>query len=251
MNNDQPEQGIETRADALRELQVKLNEALQALPHTQRIAIVLKEIDGLPIESIAEISSCSIQSVFSHVNAAQKKLEKNLGAYMRSSELLRGTSWNIGDLLRLKKMETPGELYFDRFLAEFHRYQRASILQERSAWREFFESCSEFLFTVPRPVAAIATVVAIAAIVALVNPISGRVDSGPSFVSVPQMDKVVTDVFVPEKKGLMDVSVHYADPLLQQPELQRPIPVVEEQDLSAPRYVTGNTASSYDATLAF
>ena len=37
---------------------------------------------------------------------------------------------DLQKLLRLKRLETPGQEYFDRFVDAFHTYQRREILQE-------------------------------------------------------------------------------------------------------------------------
>lgn len=43
-------------------------------------------------------------------------------------------------LLRVKKLESPGDAYFDAFLAEFHRYQRAGLMREPSVWERLMEA---------------------------------------------------------------------------------------------------------------
>jgi len=43
-------------------------------------------------------------------------------------------------LLRLKRLETPGKAYFDRFVDAFHQYQRQEILREEpwyAKWLRF------------------------------------------------------------------------------------------------------------------
>lgn len=61
-----------------REMQELLAAGLQSLPEKYRIAIVLKDIDGLSYEEIAEIMECEIGTVKSRLSRARAMLRKVL-----------------------------------------------------------------------------------------------------------------------------------------------------------------------------
>jgi RNA polymerase sigma factor (sigma-70 family) len=67
----------------LRELQEKLNEALQKLSIKHRTVITLFEIDGLSHAEIADIMECSEGTVRSRLHYAKQFLQGELGKYLR------------------------------------------------------------------------------------------------------------------------------------------------------------------------
>jgi RNA polymerase sigma-70 factor (ECF subfamily) len=79
---------LATRAGAekpalLRELQEKLNEALQALSMKHRTVVVLYEIDGLSHGEIAQVMNCSEGTVRSRLHYAKTRLQAELQDYLR------------------------------------------------------------------------------------------------------------------------------------------------------------------------
>lgn len=68
----------------LRELQQKLNEAMQKLSIPHRTVITLFEIDGLSHSEIAEVMGCSEGTVRSRLHYAKQFLQGELGKYLRS-----------------------------------------------------------------------------------------------------------------------------------------------------------------------
>ena len=62
----------------IKELQHKLNEALQKLSVKHRTVIVLFEIDNLSHQEIAEIMNCSVGTVRSRLHYAKKQLQSEL-----------------------------------------------------------------------------------------------------------------------------------------------------------------------------
>ncbi|HTL67120.1 MAG TPA: sigma-70 family RNA polymerase sigma factor [Lacunisphaera sp.] len=68
----------------LRELQEKLNEALQKLSIAHRTVITLFEIDGLSHAEIAEIMGCSEGTVRSRLHYAKQFLQGELSRYLHS-----------------------------------------------------------------------------------------------------------------------------------------------------------------------
>lgn len=68
----------------LKELQEKLNEALQKLSIPHRTVITLFEIDGLSHSEIAEVVGCSEGTVRSRLHYAKQFLQGELGKYLRA-----------------------------------------------------------------------------------------------------------------------------------------------------------------------
>ena len=65
-----------------RELQEKLNEALQKLSIKHRTVITLFEIEGLSHEEIARVMRCSVGTVRSRVHYAKQLLQAELQPYL-------------------------------------------------------------------------------------------------------------------------------------------------------------------------
>ncbi|MSU71523.1 MAG: sigma-70 family RNA polymerase sigma factor [Opitutus sp.] len=71
------------RDSYVRELQEKLNEAMQKLSITHRTVVTLFEIDGLSHQEIAEIMDCSVGTVRSRLHYAKQLLQSELQPYLR------------------------------------------------------------------------------------------------------------------------------------------------------------------------
>jgi RNA polymerase sigma factor (sigma-70 family) len=67
----------------VRELQEKLNEAMQKLSIKHRTVVTLFEIDGLSHQEIAEVMDCSVGTVRSRLHYAKQLLQSELQPYMR------------------------------------------------------------------------------------------------------------------------------------------------------------------------
>jgi RNA polymerase sigma factor (sigma-70 family) len=67
----------------VRELQDKLNEAMQKLSINHRTVVTLFEIDGLGHQEIAEIMGCSVGTVRSRLHYAKQLLQAELQPYIR------------------------------------------------------------------------------------------------------------------------------------------------------------------------
>ena len=67
----------------VRELQEKLNEAMQQLSIKHRTVITLFEIDGLSHQEIAEVMNCSVGTVRSRLHYAKQLLQAELQNYIR------------------------------------------------------------------------------------------------------------------------------------------------------------------------
>ena len=67
----------------VRELQEKLNEAMQKLSIKHRTVVPLFEIDGLSHQEIAEVMNCSVGTVRSRLHYAKQLLQSELQPYIR------------------------------------------------------------------------------------------------------------------------------------------------------------------------
>jgi RNA polymerase sigma-70 factor (ECF subfamily) len=67
----------------VRELQEKLNEAMQKLSIKHRTVVTLFEIDGLSHEQIAEVVGCSVGTVRSRLHYAKQILQSELQSYLK------------------------------------------------------------------------------------------------------------------------------------------------------------------------
>ncbi len=68
----------------VKELQEKLNEAMQKLSIKHRTVVTLFEIDGLSHEEIADVMNCSVGTVRSRLHYAKQLLQSELQVYVRS-----------------------------------------------------------------------------------------------------------------------------------------------------------------------
>jgi len=66
----------------VRELQEKLNDAMQKLSINHRTVVTLFEIDGLSHQEIAEVMSCSVGTVRSRLHYAKQLLQAELQPYL-------------------------------------------------------------------------------------------------------------------------------------------------------------------------
>jgi len=67
----------------VRELQEKLNDAMQKLSIKHRTVVTLFEIDGLSHQEIADVMDCSVGTVRSRLHYAKQLLQAELQPYMR------------------------------------------------------------------------------------------------------------------------------------------------------------------------
>jgi len=71
------------RSILVKELQEKLNEALQKLSPKQRVVVVLFEIEGLGHQEISEVVGCSVGTVRSRLHYAKQQLQAHLQDYLQ------------------------------------------------------------------------------------------------------------------------------------------------------------------------
>lgn len=63
---------------ASEQLQAVINEAIQSLPEDLRVALTLREYDGLSYEEIAQVMDCPVGTVRSRIFRAREVVEKNI-----------------------------------------------------------------------------------------------------------------------------------------------------------------------------
>ena len=81
----QPAEGPEKRPDRIflyKELEEKVNEALGKIPADQRMALVLREVEGLSYQEIADSMRCSIGTVMSRLHYGRKRMQDLLKGYV-------------------------------------------------------------------------------------------------------------------------------------------------------------------------
>ncbi len=82
----QPAEEPERRPDRIflyKEMEGKVNEALNELPPDQRTAIVLREVEGLSYQEIAETMKSSIGTVMSRLHYGRRKMQELLRNYLK------------------------------------------------------------------------------------------------------------------------------------------------------------------------
>lgn len=78
-DNPSPEEELTTQ-----EFYDRLQEAIADLPEVFRTTIVLREIEGMPYEEIAEITGVSLGTVKSRIARARSRLQSHLQGYLDS-----------------------------------------------------------------------------------------------------------------------------------------------------------------------
>jgi hypothetical protein len=147
----------------------------------------------------------------------------------------------LRSLLQLKKLETPGSQYFDAFLDEFHRYQRAEILRTPT-WQERVSEWIHAWAHVPRVTSwtaagAVACMLLLLGIAGLHHdePVSGLTASAPAHSEVDYVQPTSSSaalINAPEELGIATASSF-------------------DKDFASPRYVTGQVLVAYDTSIAF
>jgi RNA polymerase sigma-70 factor (ECF subfamily) len=82
----EPAEDPERRPDRIffyKELEGKVNEALNRLPVDQRTAIVLREIEGLSYQEIAKTMKSSLGTAMSRLHYGRRRLQELLKDYLR------------------------------------------------------------------------------------------------------------------------------------------------------------------------
>lgn len=80
-SDDPPDQGVEANQEqgiALAQARAQLAHVLDQLDEEKRTVFVLFDIEGIPMEEVAEIVACPLQTAYSRLYAARRKVEASL-----------------------------------------------------------------------------------------------------------------------------------------------------------------------------
>ncbi len=89
--SDEPEKGPE-RVLLQKELEERVKMAMEKLPAEQRAAIILKDVEGLSYQEMAEAMGCSIGTVMSRLHYGRKRMQELLKDYVEFHGQSRDTS---------------------------------------------------------------------------------------------------------------------------------------------------------------
>ncbi|MDF7801460.1 sigma-70 family RNA polymerase sigma factor [Pontiellaceae bacterium B1224] len=81
--SDLTTKGSPLRSISLSELQIKLNEALQALSEKHRTVVVMHDMQGIPHDEIAKIVGASVGTVRSRLFYARRQMQNELSEFMK------------------------------------------------------------------------------------------------------------------------------------------------------------------------
>jgi len=162
----------------------------------------------------------------------------------------------IGKLLRLKRHEQPPPGYFEDFLHEFHRRQRAELLRQ-PLWRIALQRAHDFMFQVNVPsltsYPAAAAAVLIGAAVLTLNVYRAPETNSAATVAVVQPVMPVAATPIDDDGPALSLSapVSRTRPIASQT-FRMPEPSAQTHGRAAtPRYVLDSTPVSYEASLRF
>ncbi|MHB1190258.1 MAG: RNA polymerase sigma factor, partial [Armatimonadota bacterium] len=65
-----------------RELEIKIQEAVQSLPPEYRVVVVLRDMHGLSYKEIAEAAGLSLENVKARIFRARAAIRRRLGSYI-------------------------------------------------------------------------------------------------------------------------------------------------------------------------
>ena len=163
----------------------------------------------------------------------------------------------IGKLLRLKRYEQPPPGYFEDFLHEFHRRQRAELLKQ-PLWSVALQRAHDFMFQVNVPsltsYPAAAAAVLICAAVLTLNVYRAPERDNAATVALVQPVVPATATLVDDEGPALSLSAPVTRPTrpIASQTFRMPEPTAQTHGRAAtPRYVLDSTPVSYEASLRF
>ena len=159
---------------------------------------------------------------------------------------------DIGTLLRLKRHEQPPPGYFDNFLHEFHRRQRAELLRE-PLWRIGLRRAQDFMLQLNVPSltsypAAAAAVVVLAAVISLKM---AQIPDSPNVTAVTVAEQMPGVRATGDSAWSLStpVSARSFDDAAVFRTVSESAPT--RRSAAPPRYVLDSTPVSYEASFRF
>lgn len=158
------------------------------------------------------------------------------------------TEEDIATLLRLKRHEQPPPGYFDNFLHEFHRRQRAELLRQ-PLWKIALQRAHDFMFqlNIPALTSYPATATALVIVAAV---ISLKVYQTPNTANVAVVTTPPVSVSAPEPTWSLSTPVATRD-LGATPFRMATERAQIHGRATTPRYVLDSTPVSYEVALRF
>ena len=159
---------------------------------------------------------------------------------------------DLGTLLRLKRHEQPPPGYFDNFLHEFHRRQRAELLRE-PLWRIGLRRAQDFMLQMNVPSltsypAAAAAVVVLAAVISLKM---AQIPDSPNVAAVTVAEQMPGVRATGDSAWSLStpVSARSFDDAAVFRTVSESAPT--RRSAAPPRYVLDSTPVSYEASFRF
>ncbi len=160
------------------------------------------------------------------------------------------TEEDIATLLRLKRHEQPPPAYFDNFLHEFHRRQRAELLQQ-PIWRIALQRAQDFMLQLNIP-ALTSYPAATTAIVILAAVVSLKVYQAPSSSNVVAVAATQRPLASEVQEPILSLSPGVATRDLGLTPFRMATDNARAHGRgSTPRYVLDSTPVSYEVALRF
>ena len=162
---------------------------------------------------------------------------------------------DIATLLRLKRHEQPPPGYFDDFLHEFHRRQRAELLKQ-PLWRIALQRASDFMFQLNVPTLS-SYPVAAAAVLVCAAVFSLKVSQGPDNVNVAALAGGQNEHATATPRATGDSAWSLASPVSATRDFDSSVfrtsvdSAPTRRNAAHPRYVLDSTPVSYEASLRF
>ncbi len=159
---------------------------------------------------------------------------------------------DIGKLLRMKRHEQPPPGYFDNFLHEFHRRQRAELLRE-PLWRITLRRAQDFMLNlnVPSLTSYPAAATALIVMAAVLSLKMAQTPETPNLaaVSVTEQESAVRATGDSAWSLSSPVSMRTLDDAAVFRTASENVPT--RRSAAPPRYVLDSTPVSYEASFRF